>query len=100
MSVEKAGEDSDELAALRRGIEEIDRQIISLIGERLALAQRTGDLKREAGRPILDAAREAEVIRRAVNAARELGVPEEATREIFWRIVGMSRGIQEGGDTP
>jgi chorismate mutase len=100
VSVEKAGEDSDELATLRRGIEEIDRQIISLIGERLALAQRTGDLKREAGRPILDAAREAEVIRRAVNAARELRVPEEATREIFWRIVGMSRGVQEGGDAP
>lgn len=94
------GGDDDELTTLRRAIEEIDRQIITLIGERLSLAQRTGDIKREAGRPILDAAREAEVIRRAVNAARELGVPQEATREIFWRIVGMSRSVQEGGDAP
>ena len=100
MSEEHGGDDNGELTTLRRAIEEIDRQIITLIGERLALAQRTGDIKREAGRPILDAAREAEVIRRAVNAARELGVPQEATREIFWRIVGMSRGVQEGGDAP
>ncbi|HEX5972398.1 MAG TPA: chorismate mutase [Gemmatimonadaceae bacterium] len=100
MSDEARGDDNDELTTLRRSIEAIDRQIVTLIGERLALAQRTGDLKREAGRPILDAAREAEVIRRAVNAARELGVPQEATREIFWRIVGMSRGVQEGGDAP
>ena len=100
MSDEHSVDDSNELATLRRAIEEIDRQIVSLIGERLALAQRTGDIKREAGRPILDAAREAEVIRRAVNAARALGVPQEATREIFWRIVGMSRGVQEGGDAP
>lgn len=100
MSDETKGDDNDELTTLRRSIEAIDRQIVTLIGERLALAQRTGDLKREAGRPILDAAREAEVIRRAVNAARELGVPQEATREIFWRIVGMSRGVQEGGDAP
>ena len=100
MSDETKGDDNDELSTLRRAIEAIDRQIVTLIGERLALAQRTGDLKREAGRPILDAAREAEVIRRAVNAARELGVPQEATREIFWRIVGMSRGVQEGGDAP
>ena len=100
MSDEAKGDDNDELTTLRRSIEAIDRQIVTLIGERLALAQRTGDLKREAGRPILDAAREAEVIRRAVNAARELGVPQEATREIFWRIVGMSRSVQEGGDAP
>ena len=100
MSEANGGNEGDELSSLRRAIEEIDRRIITLIGERLALAQRTGDVKREAGRPILDAAREAEVIRRAVNAARELGVPQEATREIFWRIVGMSRGVQEGGDAP
>ena len=100
MSEGNGGDDGGELATLRRAIEEIDRQIITLIGERLALAQRTGDIKREAGRPILDAAREAEVIRRAVNAARELGVPQEATREIFWRIVGMSRGVQEDGSAP
>jgi len=89
---------SDELAQIRRDIEAIDRKLVELLAERLELGRRTGEIKRDAGRPILDAAREAEVIRRAVTAARELGVPQEATREIFWHIVGMSRRVQEGGD--
>lgn len=93
-----AGEEgSDELAQLRHDIERLDRRIVELLAERLELGRRTGEIKREAGRPILDAAREAEVIRRAVTAARELGVPQEETREIFWHIVGMSRRVQEGG---
>jgi len=91
---------SDELTQLRRDIEAIDRRLVELLAERIELGRRTGEIKREAGRPILDAAREAEVIRRAVTAARELGVPQEATREIFWHIVGMSRRVQEGGDAP
>lgn len=99
MSEHKGGQDvSSELAQLRRDIEQLDRRIVELLAERLEMGRRTGAIKREAGRPILDAAREAEVIRRAVTAARELGVPQEETREIFWHIVGMSRRVQEGGD--
>lgn len=94
------GQHAGELAQIRREIETIDRRIIELLAERIELGRRTGEIKREAGRPILDAAREAEVIRRAVTAARELGVPQEATREIFWHVVGMSRREQEGGKAP
>ena len=98
---EKAHEEpAAELTQLRRDIEAIDRRLVELLAERIELGRRTGEIKREAGRPILDAAREAEVIRRAVTAARELGVPAEATREIFWHIVGMSRRVQEGSDAP
>lgn len=95
-----SGKLQEELAQLRRDIESIDRRVVELLAERLELGKRTGEIKRDAGKPILDAAREAEVIRRAVTAARELGVPQEATREIFWHIVGMSRRVQEGGDAP
>jgi chorismate mutase len=100
MTETEAGPHASELAQLRHDIETIDRRIVELLAERLELGRKTGGIKREAGRPILDAAREAEVIRRAVTAARELGVPQEATREIFWHIVGMSRRVQEGGDAP
>ena len=101
MSEHKGGKDvTSELAQLRRDIEQLDRRIVELLAERLEIGRRTGAIKREAGRPILDAAREAEVIRRAVTAARELGVPQEETREIFWHIVGMSRRVQESGEAP
>jgi chorismate mutase len=56
---------------------------------------KTGKLKRELGLPILDPEREAAVIRTAVEAARTEQLPEELVREIFWRILGMSRGAQQ-----
>jgi chorismate mutase len=94
-------ETSDALAQLRacrQDLENIDREIIALIGQRLTLARRTTALKRAADLPILDPQREAVVIRNAVSHARKLTVPEEPVREIFWHIVGMSRRIQEQGE--
>jgi chorismate mutase len=88
----------DPLAALadcRDAIAEIDRRIVGLLAERVALGRRTAALKRAAGLPILDPQREAEVIRSATAAAREHGVGTETVREIFWHIVGMSRRAQE-----
>jgi chorismate mutase/prephenate dehydratase len=89
-----------ELAHVRRDIEAIDRRIIGLLAERLALGKRTAALKHASGLPILDAAREAEVIRRSAGIAREHGVPAEPVREIFWHIVGMSRRMQERDAAP
>lgn len=92
------GEERDPRAALatcRESIEELDRRIVALLAERLAIGKRTTALKAAAGLPILDPAREAEVIRRAVAAAREHDLPTEDVREIFWHVVGMSRRAQE-----
>lgn len=85
----------EELARCRDQIERLDNDIISLLAQRLALGKRTGDLKRAAGLPILDPTREAAVIRRVTERAREAGLPPEPAREIFWQIVGMSRRTQE-----
>lgn len=85
-----------ELARCREEIESIDREIIALLARRLTLGKRTGDLKRLAGLPILDPTREAAVIRRVTEEAREAGLPAEPVREVFWQIVGMSRNAQEG----
>ena len=84
-----------ELAGCRAVIEELDQRIVALLAERVALGQKTAGLKRTAGLPILDPQREAEVIRRAVVAARAKGLPIESVRQIFWHIVGLSRRVQE-----
>ncbi|HTI62391.1 MAG TPA: chorismate mutase [Gemmatimonadaceae bacterium] len=84
-----------ELARCRDEIERIDNEIVGLLARRLALGKRTGDLKRDAGLPILDPTREAAVIRRITGVARDAGLPTEPMREIYWQIVGMSRRVQE-----
>jgi chorismate mutase len=87
-----------ELAECRSAIEQLDLRIIALLAERVALGQKTAGLKKTAGLPILDPQREAEVIRRAVAAARAKELPTESVRQIFWHIVGLSRRLQEEKD--
>jgi chorismate mutase len=84
-----------QLAQCRTEIEAIDRHLIALLAARVVLGRKTAALKRAAGLPILDPQREAEVIRRAVTTAREHDLPEEAVREVFWKVVGLSRRVQE-----
>ena len=84
-----------ELADCRTHIEEIDLKLVALQAQRQARAPPKAGVKRAAGLPILDPRREAEVIRRAVVAAREKDLPTEPVRQIFWHIVGLSRRAQE-----
>ena len=86
-----------ELDRCREEIAQLDRDVITLLRRRVELALRTGTLKRSMGLPILDPAREARVIRSAVETARTEGLAEEPVREIFWRILGMSRDAQSEG---
>ena len=86
------------LAGVRAEIERIDRQLIDLIAERVRLAREVGDVKRELGVPTLDPAREAAVVRRAGELAREAGVGDEDVRYIFWHLIGLSRRAQMEGE--
>lgn len=83
-----------ELNRLRDEIERIDRVLVQMIAERVRIARAVGVVKRLEGLPTLDPAREATIIRRAGSFAREVGLPEEDVREIFWHLVGLSRRAQ------
>ena len=89
----------DELKRCRDEIAKLDSDLIALLRRRVDLAIRTGELKREIGLPILDPGREATVIREAGEKARASGLAEEPVREIFWRILALSRGAQEDRGT-
>ena len=86
--------ENEDLARLREEIEQVDRDVIKLIARRVDLARQVGAVKRAAGLPALDPGREAAVIRRVSEVAREEGAPEEDVRYLFWHIIGMSRRVQ------
>lgn len=86
-----------DLAILREQIEDIDRALIALIGRRVRAARAVGRSKRMHGLGIMDPAREASVVRRAVELARAEELEEEDVREIFWHIIGLSRRAQLEG---
>jgi chorismate mutase len=86
----------ERLDSLRDRILEVDETLVELVGERRALVLEIGRLKAELGLPVLDPSREAAVVRRAAEMARERGVDEELTRDVIWRIMASARGEQEG----
>ena len=88
----------ERLEELRDRIIAVDDEIIKLIGERRDLALEIGQIKESLGLPILDPAREARVVRRVAERSRALGVDEELTRDVIWRIISSARQTQgEGG---
>lgn len=84
----------ERLSALRREIAERDVELVEVLARRLELARAIGELKRELGTPIMDPAREAEVVRRAAERARQRGVDPELVRDVIWRIMDQARGEQ------
>ena len=82
------------LEELRVRIIAVDDEIIQLIGERRDLVLEIGRIKESLGLPILDPAREARVVRRVAERSRALGVDEELTRDVIWRIISSARQTQ------
>jgi len=82
------------LDELRDRIIELDDELIRLIGERRDVVLEIGRMKRELGLPVMDPAREARVVRRVAERSRELGVDEELTRDVIWRIISSARDTQ------
>lgn len=92
------GDDPGDVAEARARIEAVDRRLLGLVAERVALARRVGTLKRRADAATLDPGREAAVIREAVETGRDLGLPEEPVRQLFWTLVELCRSAQMEGE--
>jgi chorismate mutase len=85
---------SAEVDRARGEIERIDRELIALIDQRVQVAREIGRAKRAAAMNTLDPAREAAVVRRAGELARERGLDDEVVRRIFWQLIALSRSAQ------
>lgn len=83
-----------DLSRHRVEIERIDRALVDLIRERVTAARGTAAAKRAAGLPTVDPSQEAAVIRRAAGLARDAGLPAEDVRDVFWKLVALTRGAE------
>ena len=78
---------------LRGRIDVIDEQLVRLLNVRVACAVEVGKLKHEAGLPIYQPEREAQVLSSVRKAARDLAGPltAEAVVRIFERVIDEAR---------
>ena len=87
-------EESD-IAALREQIRALDRALVEITAQRLALAKRVGEMKKAQGQPIRNFVVEAEAIRLVHEAARALGVRPELAEELLKLEIAESLRVQE-----
>ena len=83
------------LEELRRGIREVDYQILKLVKKRLQLAKKAGVVKRRAGLPIVDSNVERGVIERALTWSNELGLDREFTVKLIGLLIAEAVQVQE-----
>ncbi len=78
---------------LRTRIDVIDEQLVRLLNVRVACTVEVGRLKHEAGLPVYQPEREAQVLGRVRSSATELAGPltAEAVVRIFERIIDEAR---------
>ncbi|HEX68994.1 MAG TPA: chorismate mutase [Candidatus Bathyarchaeota archaeon] len=85
----------DEIANLRKKIDEIDEKILLLLKERVEISKLIGKIKQEKGKPIRDVQREDEKYRHIAKRASELGLDLKTVKDIYRNIIAMSIQAQE-----
>lgn len=83
------------LGDLRRRLNEIDDQLLTLVAERQAISRQVAQVKRETGYPTRDYQREREVILAARTKAEELNVSGDLAEEILRLLIRSSLTTQE-----
>ena len=79
------------LHMVRGEIDAVDRSLVGLMADRLELAREARLLKDQGELMYEDPAREAAVVRRAAETARELELDPEIIRDVFWRLIALSK---------
>lgn len=89
---------NQELQSLRAQVAAYDQQILELIARRLSTTRAIGEIKQRQGLPIRDFRVEVEVLRRAREQARSLGLDERVAEEIAERL--MTAAVQTQAELP
>ncbi len=88
-------DDQARLEVLRKEIAALDDQLVDVLARRLAVAAEIGEIKQRLELPVMDPAREAEVVRRAAAGARARGADPELVRAVLWHVIDHARGVQD-----
>lgn len=75
--------ENQELGELRLRIDGVDEKMIGLLSERMQIAIRIGEIKKELNLPIVDVERKKNALAKRLESARKVGLPEVEAQELF-----------------
>lgn len=81
---------SQEIADLRKKIDEIDRQILELAKQRTEIAKEIAEIKWKRNLPLTDVARETEIIAKAKETAKSLGLDLSFAESLIRLLIAHS----------
>ncbi len=85
---------SPELANTRDRIDELDQEIVALLGRRAELSRRAMKAKQRLGQPLYDPERESRMLAARRALADERGIDAESVEDVFRAILRFSRRVQ------
>ena len=91
LAIPDLGQQSPDLKQVRDHIDAIDGEIVRLLGQRMQLSQRAARAKAALGAPVLDGAREAEIIAARRQWAAQSKIDPDAVADVFRAVLTMSR---------
>ena len=83
-----------DLNELRQEIDVIDRQLVTLFEQRMAVTEQVGRYKLANGMPVLDRSREEQVLASKVELLQDKGLSADVT-DLFEAIMAISRRQQQ-----
>jgi len=86
--------EEDKIKQVRRHIDRIDTVIITALAERMSLMPEIADYKKKNEIPIFDEAREVEIMNKLKKIAKEQGLDEGFTEEVFLSLFNEAKRIQ------
>ena len=85
---------SRSLDDVRAEFDAVDAALVALVAQRMRLASEAGQLKKAAGRPAVDAAREAQTKRARAKLCQVHGVSPDVVEAVFAALISASRDTQ------
>jgi chorismate mutase len=85
----------DQIETLRKKVDALDLQIISLLGERAQVCRDIGSLKKQSGMQIRDTSRENQVYQGIKRKAVEFHLDPSQLEAVYREIVNMCSAVQE-----
>ena len=85
----------EDIQKLRKKVDEIDENILRLLGERSEICRSIGLLKKQNELPITDVIREGEVFSNIRGKAADFGLDADQVEAIYLQIVNMCSSVQE-----